>query len=303
MQTNPGLMTSKVWQPAMNFGGLFDSDPRLNPDWSDASYIYFPYCTSDSFSGTRDASNQTFGWHFRGKKVITYVIQSLLSQGLGNAPQVLVSGCSAGGVAVLANLDYVASLLPKMTRNIRGHNDAGWMLDARPMTAVPITITQIIQQGVQLWGGSPDQSCVASHPSEIWKCYMGQYVIPYITIPLLVHQETEDFVQLQVAGCSKPFNTQKQQYLNEFRVNITKTLQMLKPPHAAFAPACWWHCSTETDQFWSISINGQVNDRGALHAWFFLGVAAEWIDSCPGYSCSTGCPNIPQSDMDLIALN
>jgi hypothetical protein len=269
----------------------------LNPDWHDATYIYLPYCTSDSFSGMKDASPQTFGWHFRGKRVLTYIVQSLLSVGLGSATQVLVSGCSAGGVAVMANLDYVASLLPKMSgRIIKGHNDAGWIMDARPMVPIPVTLTQIIQQGVQLWGGFPDQTCVTANPTEIWKCYMGQYAYPYITTPLLVHQETEDFVQLIAGGCNKPFNTQKEQYLNEFRVNFTRSLAMLKPPHAAFSPACWWHCSTEGEQLWTISIQGKINDRTALHYWYLNNVAADWIDDCPGYSCSVGCPKISESE-------
>jgi len=53
-------------------------------------------------------------------------------------------------------------------------------------------------QGQALWGGIPDQDCAKVFPGELWKCYMGQYVHPYIQTPMLVHQESEDFVQLWV---------------------------------------------------------------------------------------------------------
>ncbi len=58
-----------------------------------------------------------------------------------------------------------------------------------------------------------------------WACYFGEFAIPYITTPLLVHQETEDFVQLWANGdIAPPWNTQKEVYLNEWRVNTTLTV-------------------------------------------------------------------------------
>jgi hypothetical protein len=60
------------------------------------SYAYLPYCTSDSFSADTAASNLTFGWSFRGRRVLTQIIQTLLPAGLATAPAVLLSGCSAG---------------------------------------------------------------------------------------------------------------------------------------------------------------------------------------------------------------
>jgi len=72
--------------------------------------------------------------------------------------------------------------------------------------------------GTPLWGGVPDQSCMDARPNDYWRCYMGEYAIPYITTPLLVHQESEDFVQLLFNGVAEPFNTtQKEDYLNYFR--------------------------------------------------------------------------------------
>jgi hypothetical protein len=65
-------------------------------EWSDATFVYVPYCTSDSFSADTPASNNTFGWSFRGRRVLTAVINKLLQAGLAQSPNVLLSGCSAG---------------------------------------------------------------------------------------------------------------------------------------------------------------------------------------------------------------
>ena len=52
------------------------------------------------------------------------------------------------------------------------------------------------------WGGIPDQECAKVYPGELWKYSMGQYVRPFIQTPMLVHQESEDFVQLWVLASS-----------------------------------------------------------------------------------------------------
>ena len=42
--------------------------------------MYVPYCTSDGYSGRRDASDETGGYAFHGKIVVEAVINDLLDQ-------------------------------------------------------------------------------------------------------------------------------------------------------------------------------------------------------------------------------
>ena len=73
-------------------------------------------------------------WYFPASP--NNVAHNLAANGIGlaRAQRLLLSGCSAGGAAVLANLDFVASLLPpRAGRVFKGHVDAGWFLDAMPM--------------------------------------------------------------------------------------------------------------------------------------------------------------------------
>jgi len=109
------LMSSSPWTPTYTVGGLFDTNMTNNPDFYDATYVYLPYCSSDSFAANRSASNATFGWNFRGRAILYEIIQIILPKGLASANEVLLSGCSAGGAAVIANVDYVASLLPPLS--------------------------------------------------------------------------------------------------------------------------------------------------------------------------------------------
>jgi hypothetical protein len=57
--------------------------------------------------------------------VVSYLQTTL---GMGNATEVILSGGSAGGLAVFYNLDHLATLLPKGVR-LTGFPDAGFFLD------------------------------------------------------------------------------------------------------------------------------------------------------------------------------
>ena len=110
--SSPQLMSSSKWESSMTKTGIFDGNPQLTP-LSDANKVYIPYCTSDGWMGNRAASNSTFGWEFRGQKVVEGVLNTLQAdRGLGAKEQTLVfSGCSAGGRGAMVNLDYVMGML------------------------------------------------------------------------------------------------------------------------------------------------------------------------------------------------
>jgi len=297
MIQTPYLMTTKVYPSTFQFTGIFDQNTTTNPDFHDATYVYMVYCSSDSFSGTASlASNDTFGWHFQGKSIIKTAIQQLIPLGLGTSSEILLSGCSAGGAAVFANADYVASLLPPLeARSFKAHSDAGFFLDFPSMGQVPYTIPEILYYGSTLWMGVADEDCMAAFPSDGWKCYLGQYALPYVNTSVLVHQENEDRVQLNVLGVTYPLNSEMDAYLDTFRANMTATFMstVLPPQHAVFSPACWFHCVLEAPQFWTISIDGSVSDQQALSLFYFDGITTDYIDECSGFNCSVGCPPVP----------
>ncbi len=91
---------------------------------------------------------------------------------------------------------------------------------------------------------------------------MGQYVLPHITVPQLIHLESEDFAQAIINGLPlPPWNTSTEiNYVLEWRKNATKLLQAVaSPPHAVFSPACPWHCALEGQQFWTIQLTTGPN--------------------------------------------
>ena len=60
--------------------------------------------------------------------ILSSVFRDLLRFGIGEATNVVVAGCSAGGLSVFLNIDSIARLLPVSAR-VRGVADAGYFID------------------------------------------------------------------------------------------------------------------------------------------------------------------------------
>lgn len=98
---SPQLMSSKTWPSTVNYGGMLSQNASVNPTFADANQVYLPYCSSDTFSGDREASPETHGWVFRGKTILAVLVEELAKLGMTDATDVVLAGCSAGEVHVL----------------------------------------------------------------------------------------------------------------------------------------------------------------------------------------------------------
>lgn len=83
MKSSPTLMSSELWPKQLFPDGILSAYPAHDPLWG-ANKVYIRYCTSDGHMGDREASNGTFGWHFRGRRVIAAAIALMKAKGLGN---------------------------------------------------------------------------------------------------------------------------------------------------------------------------------------------------------------------------
>ena len=95
---------AKPWQPNFAQGGIFATDG--SSAWGTANRIYVKYCSSDIWSGDAPASNATFGYTFRGSRIVAAVMNGLMAkQGLGSKPaqRLLFGGCSAGAIGAMNN--------------------------------------------------------------------------------------------------------------------------------------------------------------------------------------------------------
>ena len=155
----PGACTA-LWSSTMAQGGIFATDG--SSPWGGANRVYvkcaagfqpgFPqrcslprasspaqpppdrYCSSDFWSGNAGASAATFGYSFRGSRIVAAVMQDLQqSLGLGKVPgtRLLFGGCSAGAIGAMNNIEAVAAAAPPGVE-VMGFLDGAALLNIQP---------------------------------------------------------------------------------------------------------------------------------------------------------------------------
>lgn len=157
-----------------------------NPYWHNANHVLVPYCSSDSWSGTRDRTSADSPWSFMGALILKQVITDLIPYGLGRTEgaELLLVGSSAGGLGVMLNLDAINNYLVhelKFNVTVRGVSDSGWFLDREPyepFTSTAVGSTEAVRKGYNLWQGLIPQECALQHPTEPWRCYFGYRLYP-----------------------------------------------------------------------------------------------------------------------------
>lgn len=86
------------------------------------------YCDGGSFSGDSAYINDSSVLYFRGQRIWDAIITDLLQKGLAKAENVLLSGCSAGGLATFFHCDSLKERLGGAT-TVKCLSDAGFFLD------------------------------------------------------------------------------------------------------------------------------------------------------------------------------
>ena len=81
-------------------GSVWSEDEEENPGMHNNYKVYVPYCTSDLYSGRKDADDMSAGYAFHGKYVVEAVVEDLLSNTLSDIDlsQFVLMGMSAGMV-------------------------------------------------------------------------------------------------------------------------------------------------------------------------------------------------------------
>lgn len=160
------------------------------------------YCDGTSFTSNREDPVVINGTrlHFRGRAILVAVFDTLVRKfGLQDASALVVTGGSAGGIAVFTNIDFIArELLPSysLSLSVVGSPDAGFFLDAPDATGQHVWWKRW-RAADALWGstaaGNTNKDCLAHYPpTEAWKCLMAPYLAPFIHTPLFVSNSDID---------------------------------------------------------------------------------------------------------------
>ncbi|XP_050393204.1 palmitoleoyl-protein carboxylesterase NOTUM [Patella vulgata] len=230
-------MSSRGWPRHRKGSGILSWNPEDNPYYFHANMVIVPYCSSDSWSGTRNSSSKS-EFSFMGSLILEEVIKELLKKGLRNAKKMLLVGSSAGGTGVLINLDRVAEQVKQSASRVevRGVVDAGWFMDNEPFKprhcrdAYTCPPTVGISKGVDVWDPRLPPACVNKYPTEIWRCYFGHRIYPSIKTPVYIIQNLYDAAQIKVDNVFSGFGrsdlgNDQWQYLLRLGEEVKMSLQ------------------------------------------------------------------------------
>jgi hypothetical protein len=191
-------MTSNGWAPRYALSGVFSNLATISPV-STYTKVYLMYCSSDAWVGDAPASDATFGFAFRGQRIIAATLATLATPtfGLAAGADILFGGCSAGARGALFTLDYVAGMSPPGV-TVRGLLDSALWVDLQPVASSATSLQTQTQGAFAILNATArlGTACAAAYPgAEGWKCLYGQYRLPFVTTPYFLNSAQFDSFQ------------------------------------------------------------------------------------------------------------
>uniref|UniRef100_A0A803N180 Pectin acetylesterase n=1 Tax=Chenopodium quinoa TaxID=63459 RepID=A0A803N180_CHEQI len=168
------------------FPGILSNKDSHNPDFYNWNRVLLRYCDGASLAGNSKYEDGTKSLYFRGQKIWQAMISDLLPQGLAHAEKALLSGDSAGGLAVFLHCDNFSRSLPG-NATVKCISDAGLFLDIKDV-AHNDTIRSLFHDVVSLQGVEQNlnQECTSSQSDP------KQYLLSYIKTPLFILNSAYD---------------------------------------------------------------------------------------------------------------
>ena len=237
-----------------------------------------------------------------------------------NASHLVVTGGSAGGKGVFANLDYYASRLPNTTvvkgAPIGGAFFPGFTNDQTNTLLPPSDFSHWSagQTGsifetdyiMQLWDSYMSPACTAQHAGIEYVCASARVSYEFTQTPMMILQNVYDRNQIETQlGCptnfsSDPAATGFAAYYGNSSMS-TWTESFLKKGDGAFFPSCFGH-TNNLGVAGNTTIPNQPNQTFLIGDWFWERgqLASHFVaDSCrspDGLPCNPTCNGIPSGN-------
>ena len=279
---------------------MFSTDAARNPLLHDWNHVFLAYCDGAYFSGDNATRTLVGGTElfFRGRRVLDGTLEHLAKGGMAMATDVVLGGCSAGGIATFAHLDYVAAKLAVMAPGARvvGLADSGFYAD------VPyFTDKKAFALNVQNATATLSSSCLAEHATAPHKCLVAEVNARFLATPLFAWQSKFDADQLSSsldppckdAGCADPYGA-----------HLSAAIEVGlfahgSPAHGAFIGGCHRHCNGLPPGGDALAIASADGTTWLQHfALWHAGTAApghggthQWLvqQDAPNFPCAACC--------------
>jgi hypothetical protein len=258
--------------------GYMSTSASINPLSYDWNTVYIKYCDGASYTGNNATTERAgkYELHYRGYRNMKAVFEELIGHyKFSAATDVLVSGCSAGGVAVYAHAQYILDNYIPKTANHLAMPDSGFFLEYQGRGDF-ITAVQWMYDN-QNTSASMNPLCLQHFSSDPFQCSFAQNTVEYSNVLLFALQARFDAWQtsciLESVNAAK-INAYGTNFTNAFLSSFINT-GSYKAKHGAFLDSCHHHCGEWND----IHVGGMDQSQAQLqfynkhsatdqHLWF-----------------------------------
>ena len=260
--------SSDKWRPVVNTEGILSPNKKDNKHFYNWNVAYVKYCDGGSYSGNRSEPVKVEGKliYFRGKRILSAIVDDLLTAGMKHARSLVFTGTSAGGLSVILHADYIRSRIPEKT-SMYSLADDGYFLDV-PSTTGSRVFREDLQEVCKLQKCSRgvNRNCVASLPeNEHWKCLFPQYSVKYVRSKIYIVNSLYDSWQIfNILGieCSTHVEDCSEEDLESIMKYKSTTVKALRPVRknlhmGLYALSCLQHGETMITERWNkIKVKG-----------------------------------------------
>uniref|UniRef100_A0ACD5XE66 Uncharacterized protein n=1 Tax=Avena sativa TaxID=4498 RepID=A0ACD5XE66_AVESA len=301
--------SSDLMERRIAFTGIMSASPADNPDFYNWNRVKIRYCDSASFAG--DTFDKGTGLYFRGQRIWEEAIHHLLSIGMASADQVLLTGCSAGGLAAILHCDQFSAFFVhrrRSTTTVKCLADAGLFLDAVDISGGR-SLRSYYADIVYMQGVAQNLPPACTHHLDATSCFFPQNIIDDIKTPIFLLNAAYDVWQIQESlapnkadpngswrACKfnrSACDASQLKFLQDFREQMVASVKGFSRSrtNGLFINSCFSHCQSELPATWNGS--PAIHNKGIAKSvgdWYFGRAEVKAID-CP-YPCDKTCRHI-----------
>ncbi|GJP42050.1 hypothetical protein CLOM_g1646 [Closterium sp. NIES-68] len=171
--------------------GILSTDSGTNPSFYKWNTVIIAYCDGGGYTGTRGKvvtkSGKTL--YLDGRNIVQAVLDDLkANRGMRSASEVLLSGQSAGGQAVVMLCDKVAESVPSARTKCIA--DSGFFLDSKAIDG-----GSSFRDSFEKFAAFHQiqvPNCKSGAKASQWFCYFPQYALGRVSTPIFIYQSMLD---------------------------------------------------------------------------------------------------------------
>jgi len=220
----------------------FAPSPKLNPLMYNWNVVFMIYCDGGSFTGNRSepitVGNQTI--YYRGALVLEAIKNDFVAKhGFGKLTDLVVSGCSAGGLATYLHTDWWRSQVSSKA-HVVGLPDSGFFLDWPSPVNITHSYNAAMQYVFEAMNPILNPKCVANMTDGPGLCLFAEHLSPFIATPIFALQSRYDTWQI-----GNELGTNGTNAVRLFGAQLTTRMAvnfLASTRNGAFLSSCAYHC-------------------------------------------------------------